>query len=133
MLDFSAGILRMANTAINYSTMNEVRDVIEFMGGFIKDRKIQDKYVEVYKKKTFEVISRIMKRSLSTRSAGIVESMIDKHLYGLGFDTKDSTWAVLGKNLLLYNSIKGLAMNFKGAVSNLLVGEYQMLIEAGAN
>ena len=133
MLDFSAGILRMANTAINYSTMNEVRDVIEFMGDFIKDRKIQDKYVEVYKKKTFEVISRIMKRSLSTRSAGIVESMIDKHLYGLGFDTKDSTWAVLGKNLLLYNSIKGLAMNFKGAVSNLLVGEYQMLIEAGAN
>ena len=35
-------------------------------------------------------------------------------------------------NILAYTSFKGLATNVKGAVANYLMGEFQMMIEAGA-
>lgn len=52
-------------------------------------------------------------------------------LYGIR-DKDDSNWARVLQSLIGFTSWKALTVNVLGGVSNLLVGEYQMLIECGA-
>lgn len=133
--DFSSAIQHLAGTAINYEAMNNIKDTVEFMADFIKDQEvaagrnyksidmIEDTGIRVYKQlKTF---------ASNSNTIGIVEGFIDKHIYGVNIKDPGKYHHLL-RNLLAYTSIKSLAVNVKGAISNYLVGELQMLIEAGA-
>lgn len=135
--DFSAGINALAGTAINYNAINEIEDVINFIGDFVKDQ------VGVDKNKKVDISDNGVQRiyqdlksfaQKNVRSTAIVDGFINKHIYGM---EKQATGGgnVMDKiagNLIQYTSFKQLATNFKGMVQNYLMGEFQMLIEAGA-
>lgn len=133
--DFSSAIQHLAGTAINYEAMNSIKDTVEFMADFIKDQEVaagrnyksldmvEDTGIRVYKQlKTF---------ASNSNTIGIVDGFIDKYLYGVTIKDTGKYHHLL-RNLLAYTSLKSLAVNVKGAISNYLVGELQMLIEAGA-
>lgn len=135
--DFSAGINALAGTAINYNAMDEIEDVINFMGDFVKDQ------IGVNKNKKVDVVDNEVKRiyqdlksfaQKNVRSTAIVDGFINKHVYGMekqGTDGGNKIDKIIG-NFIQYTSFKQLATNLKGMVQNWLMGEYQMLIEAGA-
>lgn len=131
--DFSAGIQALAGTAINYETMSEVQDVIEFMGNFIKGKmpRGKDAKADMIANGEFRVFKDLRDFSKNTNTEALIDGFIQQHLYGVtrvGDPVNDKFWS----NVIGYTSFKGLATNLKGMISNYLVGEYQMLIEAGA-
>jgi hypothetical protein len=136
MKDFSGALTALASTAINYDAMNEVKDTVEFMGDFIKNQ--EEQYINNNTKQADAVVGNgirifksLKKWSSNERTADIIDGFISQHIYGVS--TKDQgKWAKLFKSLISYTSIKNLSLNLKGMISNLLVGEYNMLIEAGA-
>lgn len=134
--DFSSGIAHLASTAINYNAMNDIADVVEFIGDFASDKAVRDKdpkadhvgnaIIGV----TYDLVSNAKKNG----TAELVEGYLAQHLYGQKLDPESFGYKVAKPilNLIGYTSFKGLATNVKGALSNYLVGEFQMLIEAGA-
>lgn len=143
VFNFSAAMRAFASTAVNYKEMNEVRDLVEQMGDFLKARPYGE--IDSDGKNRFDIfewghtlISKaILKKKGHTITAGLVDGFISKHLYNEQL-AKGNEGGMLRKGqlvvktLLEYTSINQLAINLKGAVSNWLVGEYQMLIEAVA-
>lgn len=134
--DFSGALQALAGTAINYDCMNRIKDTVEFMGDFIKDQKLSakrgnTKQTEAVVTKGIRIFKDLIGFSSNTNTRGIVDGFIDKHLYGVKL--KDvNKWTKLAQTLLAYTSLRSLAVNVKGAISNYLVGELQMLIESGA-
>ena len=133
--NFSSGLTALAGTAINYRAMEQVAQVVEFMGDFIdskpaRDNKpksdmIQDKEVRVFKD--------LWKRGRNTNTHALMEGFISQHIYGQKRDPNENKRLTkLFDNIIAYTSFRGLATNFKGAVANYLMGEFQMMIEAGA-
>ena len=136
MKDFSGAMTALSGTAINYDAMNQIREIVEFMGDFIKERKISATsnnkgLVEAVIDKGIRIYKSLFKVAEGSRTASIVDSAIAQHLYGIKLKDQGS-WVPLLKSLLQYTSIRNLAVNLKGMISNALVGEAQMLIEAGA-
>lgn len=133
--DFSTGLQHLAGTAINYDAMNSIAATVEFMGDFITDKvgvKDTKNRKDVVSNKMVSVVKDLLKKGINTNSADIVESFIAYHIYGERRDPEENKkWQKLCDNLIGYTSFKGLATNIKGAFSNYLVGEFQMLIEAG--
>lgn len=131
--DFSAGIQALAGTAINYDAMSNIAQVVEFIGDFVKNQEARDKdakadYVE---NKTIRVFKNLKKFGRNTNTEGLIDGFIAQHIYGQ--NQKETGWlAKLWGNIIAYTSFKGLSTNVKGAFSNYLVGEFQMMIEAGA-
>ena len=131
--DFSAGIQALAGTAINYDAMSNVAQVVEFIGDFVKGQEARDKdpkadYVE---NKTIRVFKNLKKFGRNTNTEGLIDGFIAQHIYGQ--NQKETGWlSKLWSNIIAYTSFKGLSTNVKGAFSNYLVGEFQMMIEAGA-
>lgn len=134
--DFSGALQALAGTAINYDCMNRVKDTVEFMGDFIKDQDIAAtkggvRQTEAVVTKGIRIFKDLVNFSSNTNTSGIVDGFIEKHIYGVKL--KDvGKWTKLTQTLLAYTSLRSLAVNVKGAISNYLVGELQMLIEAGA-
>lgn len=134
--DFSGSLQHFAATAINYDAMYQVKDLVEFMGDYISGIPISEnngkfKVIEAITTKSIALFKNVHKQAKTTRTAAIIEGFLDKHLYGINI--KDSgKWVQFAKSVLGYTSIKNLAVNVKGAISNWLVGEFQMLLEAGA-
>lgn len=134
--DFSGALQALAGTAINYDCMNKIKDTVEFMGDFIKDQDIAAtkdgvRQTDAVITKGIRIFKDLVGFSSNTNTSGIVEGFIDKHIYGVKL--KDvGKWTKLSQTLLAYTSLRSLAVNVKGAISNYLVGELQMLIEAGA-
>ncbi len=131
--DFSAGIQALAGTAINYDAMSNVVQVVEFIGDFVKGQEARDKdpkadYVE---NKTIRVFKDLKKFGRNTNTEGLIDGFIAQHFYGQN-QKETSRWSKFWSNIIAYTSFKGLSTNIKGAVSNYLMGEFQMLIEAGA-
>ena len=132
--DFSSGLQHLAGTAINYDAMNSIAQVVEFMGDFIKDMSTNDikNRKEVVNGKYVSVIQDLHQWSKSNNTSAIVDGFILSHLYGEKRDPKDNPIVQkLADKLIGYTSFKGLSTNIMGAISNYLVGEFQMLIEAG--
>lgn len=141
LTDFSSAVQAFANTAINYRQMEDVRELVELMANFISDQGIKAKssrgkslYYKV-EGATISVLQKLRLLSRGSRTEEIIDAFIDQYIYG-NYRKKDDGIAGLveriGNSLISYNSYKGLALNEKGAESNYLVGEAQMLIEAGA-
>lgn len=133
--DFSSAIQHLAGTAINYEAMNNIKDTVEFMADFIKDQEVAAgrsyKSIDMVEDTGIRVYKQLKTFASNSNTIGIVEGFIDKHIYGVNIKDTGKYHHLL-RNLLAYTSIKSLAVNIKGAISNYLVGELQMLIEAGA-
>lgn len=143
VLNFSAAMRALASTAVNYKAMSGVKDLVEQMGDFIKERPIGE--IDENGKKRFDIfrwgntiISKaVIKKKGHNITSGLVEGFISKHLYNEQLAKGNEggmlrRGQLLMKALLEYTSINQLAVNLKGAFSNWVVGEYQMLIEAVA-
>lgn len=131
--DFSAGIQALAGTAINYDAMSNVLQVVEFIGDFAKNQQAREDpaKADYVGNKFIRVVKDLRKFGTNTNTVGLIDGFIDQHFYGVNQKEKGK-WAKLWGNLIAYTSFKGLATNIKGAFSNYVVGEFQMLIEAGA-
>lgn len=133
--DFSSAIQHLAGTAINYEAMNSIKDTVEFMADFIKDQEVaagrNNKSLDMVEDTGIRVYKQLKAFANNSNTIGIVDGFIDKYLYGVTIKDTGKYHNLL-RNLLAYTSIKSLAVNVKGAISNYLVGELQMLIEAGA-
>lgn len=133
--DFSTGIQHLAGTAINYNTMNEVSEVVEFMGDLVKNQFSRNKTpnVDVIENAFIRTFKDLYSHATNANTKAIVDGFISQHIYG---ETKGKVnhprLLKLWENVLGYTSFKNLSTNFKGMVSNYLVGEYQMFVEAGA-
>lgn len=134
--DFSGALQALAGTAINYDCMNRIKDTVEFMGDFIKDQQIAAtnggvRQTDTIVTKGVRIFKDLVGFASNTNTSGIVDGFIDKHIYGVKL--KDvGKWTKMAQTLLAYTSLRSLAVNVKGAISNYLVGELQMLIESGA-
>lgn len=133
--DFSSAIQHLAGTAINYEAMNNIKDTVEFMADFIKDQEVAAgrnyKSLDMVEDTGIKVYKQLKAFASNSNTIGIVDGFIDKHIYGVNIKDTGKYHHLL-RNLLAYTSVKSLAVNVKGAISNYLVGELQMLIEAGA-
>ena len=133
--DFSSAIQHLAGTAINYEAMNSIKDTVEFMADFIKDQEVAAgrsyKSLDMVEDTGIRVYKQLKAFASNSNTIGIVNGFIDKHIYGVNIKDTGKYHHLL-RNLLAYTSVKSLAVNVKGAISNYLIGELQMLIEAGA-
>lgn len=134
--DFSGALQALAGTAINYDCMNRIKDTVEFMGDFIKDQQIAAtnggvRQTDAIVTKGVRIFKDLVGFASNTNTSGIVDGFIDKHIYGVKM-TDVGKWTKMAQTLLAYTSLRSLAVNVKGAISNYLVGELQMLIESGA-
>lgn len=135
--DFSTGLQALAATAINYDVMSDVLDAAEFMADFIKNQESKDNMP-----KADQVNNRIISLTYDLNRWGkqngatseIVDTFMAQHFFGQTLDPNQMgyEYAKAAKNLIGYTSFRGLATNFPGMLANFLVGEFQMLIEAGA-
>lgn len=134
--DFSTGLQHLAGTAINYDAMNNVAQVVEFMGDFVKSKipaKDSGNKQDMVGSKMVKVFKQLHKLAVNTNTDAIIDGYISMHLYGEKRDPNENPlFSRIVDNLIGYTSFKGLASNIKGAFSNYLVGEFQMMIEAGA-
>ena len=135
--EFSTGLQALAGTAVNYEAMNNIAQVVEFVGDFAKAQTARDRdpkadHVENKGIRTLFDLHKWAKRNSNTEQ--LIDGFIGQFLYGQKLDPNQPgyKWAKAVSNLIGYTSFKGLATNLKGAFSNYLVGEFQMLIEAGA-
>lgn len=133
--DFSSALQALAGTAVNYDAMSQVREIVEFMGDFIKDQKIHANYkdkksTEIVVEKGIKVFKDLFKLADNSNTTTLIDSFIAQHLYGIKLKDQGK-WAKLAQSILTYTSIRSLAVNLKGMISNALVGETQILIEAG--
>ena len=133
--DFSSAIQHLAGTAINYEAMNNIKDTVEFMADFIKDQEVTAgknyKSLDMVEDTGIRIYKQLKAFANNSNTIGIVDGFVDKFIYGVNIKNPGK-YHMLLKNLLAYTSLKSLAVNVKGAISNYLVGELQMLIEAGA-
>ena len=133
--DFSTGIQHLAGTAVNYNAMNDIVDVVEFIGDFAKSQLAKDpkNRAEVIDNKTTSIVNDLYKwGKKNSRTSDIIDGFISQHIYGERKNPQETKkWQVLGDKIIGYTSFKGLVTNVKGAFSNYLVGEFQMMIEAG--
>ena len=133
--DFSSAVQHLAGTAINYEAINNIKDTVEFMGDFIKNQEVSaasdPSEADLVENSGIRIFKKLIGFGNNSNTIGLIDGFIDKHIYGV--QLKDSgKYHVLLRNLLAYTSLKSLAVNVKGAISNYLVGELQMLIESGA-
>ena len=134
--NFSTGLAALAGTAVNYDAMSNVAQVVEFIGDFVKEQNARDKdqKADVIENQQIRVFKDLFKWGKNTNTAGLIDGFIAQHIYGQRLDPEQIgyKWSKLVSSIIGYTSFKGLATNLKGAFSNYLVGEFQMLIEAGA-
>lgn len=133
--NFSSGIQALAGTAVNYDAMSQVADVVEFIGNFIKTQEGKDNksQADIVQNGEIRVFKDLWKRAMNTNTQSIIEGFISQHIYGQTINPNENkTWSKIFGNIVAYSSFKGLATNVKGAVANYLMGEFQMLVEAGA-
>lgn len=131
--DFSSAVQQFAGTAVNYEAMYNIKDTIEFMGDFISDQEVtynNNTAVDLIEDRNKVIFKKLFAYSKASNTQNLINSFIAQHIYGQKIkDT--SKLHILFRNLLQYTSVRSLALNLKGAISNYLVGELQMIIEAG--
>ena len=154
LMDFSGAVQSLGAVAANYAVINGtqertqgandgivgVREVVENMADYLKYRPIADrdangkKRVDVAKWGQVIIGKILHKNAEKTLTSSIVDGFVAKHIYNeqLALGSEDSVLRKLQlavRGLLGYTSVTALSVNVKGAVSNYLVGEYQMLFE----
>ena len=131
--NFSSGLSALAGTAVNYDAMSNIAQVVEFIGDFAKGQEAKDKNqkADIVENKQIRIFKNLLKRGKNDNTAGLIDGFIAQHIYGQ-HQKETGALSKLWSNIIAYTSFKGLSTNVKGAFSNYLVGEFQMMIEAGA-
>lgn len=135
MTDFSSALLHFASTSIQYNLTMEIRDTAEVLKMFIVSKendatKNGKPKVEIWKEKG-KILINSLTTGDKTMTNALVESMIDSAIYGEHMTNVNKKT----KRRLLFlsaNSLVSLGLNFIGAASNIVTGEANALIEAGA-
>jgi len=140
MVDFGGSLHKLAQTAVNYDTMNTIKSLVELMADYLEQQHPTAKSIknfmvdvvdDVIDGKVVQVAQVLKKRALAANTIKVVEGMISMHIYGEKTVDK-SLMARLAQALIRYTSFKNLTVNMPGAVANELMGECSMLIDAGA-
>lgn len=154
LMDFSAAVEGLGAVAANYAVLNGsnertegandgisgVREIVENMADYLKQRPIADlnpdgkKRIDLVKWKEVIVGKVLRRHSERTLTSFMIDGFINKHIYNqqLALGTEGSVLRKLQlalRALMGYTSVAALSVNVKGAVTNWLVGEYQMLFE----
>jgi len=136
--DFSSAVTALMTTALNYEAMENIRDLCEMIEDYVNDNSpIEQSADGTVKADTIvrggiaKVATLLRKKGQADGTSSIIDSFVLKHLYGVE-NKSEGKWAVLCSNLIGYTSLKGLAVNVKGALTNKYVGVIQTLIEAMA-
>lgn len=133
--NFSSALQHLAGTAINYEAMEGIKDTVEFMADFLREQEVSaergnTKSVDLIEDTGIRVFKQLKDFASNSNTIALLDGFIEKHIYGV--QLKDSgKFHLLLRNLLNYTSLRSLAVNAKGAISNYVVGELQMIIEAG--
>lgn len=136
MKNFSMGIQQFAQMAINYDAMNRIKDICEMISDYVStNTPLQDNgksidSITTSYKNPLTIIKKLRKNSDNSTMSDICDGFIAAHLYGI--KQKDSYANRIAGALTGLTSKLALTTNLVGGTANLLVGEYQMLIEAGA-
>lgn len=136
MTDFSSALLHFASTAIQYNLTMEIKDTAEVLKMFIvnKQNKATDKEgkskVEIWKEKGKTLVS-YLNTEHQTLTNLLVNGIVDSSIYGEHIKNPGKS-PKLVKLLLSANSLISLGVNVIGAASNVVTGEANALIEAGA-
>lgn len=134
LLDFSGALQSLAHTAFNYDEMNNIKSTVEMMGDYIESKSVYSKtngvtQAELVENGDMHILSKLKSHAGKFGTTELIHGFIDKHLYGIEMKDTGYGWRVL-QAIVNYTSLNQLAPNVKGAISNFLVGEHQMLIEA---
>lgn len=134
--DFSSALTALMTTAVNYEAMENIRSTCELIQDYVDDNAPIERSAEglakadqIIRNGIAKVATKIRKKAQKDGTSAILESFVLKHIYGVE-NKSEGKWAVLCSNLIGYTSIKGLAVNVKGALTNKYVGVIQTLIEA---
>lgn len=133
--DFSSALQSLASTALNYDAMLGIVDIAEMMTDYVSRKSSVERdssgnmKTDIVSGEGIQVAKRLRKFAQDNSAAGMMDAFVLKHIYGVE-NKSEGLWAVICANLIGYTSLKGLAMNLKGALSNRTVGKWQALIEA---
>lgn len=136
LMDFSSALGSFAATALNYDAMDSIKDTIELMSDFISDQPIahrsnEKNLADIIKTQSVAVARALKVRSEGSNTQALLEGFTEQHLYGITMKDTNTAARIL-QALINYTSMRQLTVNVKGAISNALVGEAQMIIEAVA-
>lgn len=129
--NFSSGIAHFLSTAANYEAMNTIKDTVEYMADFVKGQIPDTGKVQKIGLNGYTILKVLTNKKDNVFTKHIVDSFLDQHMYGQNLK-EQGRWTKTVQSLIAYTSFKGLSTNVKGAISNAIMGEAQMLIEAGA-
>lgn len=133
--NFSTALTFLMGTAVNYTAMNEVKDVVEFMGDYLKDLPSTGPKTKIERFATDKIVilKKLYSRAGQEHTKDVVDAYINHAFYNVKIkEGTNPQFAKLVKSVIAYTSFKELSTNVKGMVSNHLMGECQMMIEAGA-
>lgn len=137
MLDrnFGHALSMMTTTAVNYEAMNQIEDSVLFMKEYINNLGVRGtdvsgkQLVDIIESSSITMAQRIKKVTSASKVGGILEGVVDSGIYGM-VEYKRTWWTKLVTNLIKFTSFSGLTFNVKGAITNDIVGQIQMAIEA---
>lgn len=135
--DFSGALQVLAGTAVNYNAMQEVLNLIETFRDFITDLSKaalegNKKITEISYQNGVRVAKDLVDFCVNNNCVALMEGFISKQFYGENMKNADKLFTRILQGIVKYTSIKALAVNVKGMINNLLSGEWQLLMEAGA-
>lgn len=134
--DFSAALQALASTALNYDAMDNIKNLAEMISDFAGRQNPVERDVDGQLKVDVsdsvvgqKVVTLLRKVAADTKVSSMLDAFVLKHIYGVEH-RKEGKWAVFCSNLIKYTSVKGLAVNMKGAITNKYVGVIQSIIAA---
>lgn len=133
--DFSSALQSLASTALNYDAVEGIKDIAEMMTDYSfrttpVDRDVTGKpRVDTAFNRAINVVVNLRKSAKDNKTANMLDAFVLKHIYGVE-NKSEGLGAVICANLIGYTSLKGLAVNVKGALTNKYVGIIQTIIKA---
>ena len=114
--------------------MDNIKNTIELMSDYVSNQPIahksgDNKLADIVKTNSVAVARALKIKSDGSRTQGLLEGFVEQHMYGITMKDTNTAARIL-QALINYTSMRQLTVNVKGAMSNALVGEAQMLIEA---
>ena len=137
--DFSGALQIMGGSAINYKCLSAIESSALLVSDYIQNQEVLEKdskgntKVAVTSGTKTRIIKKIFKHLKSTNVSTIAESYLEKELYGLKLKDEHTVIAKVVQSLINYTRFRQLATNVLGGTSNLLTGEYQIILEAVGN
>ena len=140
MRNFSMAIQAYADSAIYYDAYTDIQDTLDMVMDYLKQEGSIDRSsglgrpknkAEIFQGAGIAVNKMLRKTMGENQDLAIAEGFMEMQLYGKKLD--DTAFTRFGQALIGYTSWRALTVNVLGGMNNYLVGEAQMLIEAGAH